>query len=345
MNQMNVVNIPEWMRGDYTIEEMYSRAVAEAERKLAGNTLIAQSSKESLAYYRQSWCTEGLFDYLLIGGERALAELRAAAYPLPIGFTLQESGFWQKVGFFKKEWQAFYTPYIFTLPNRIGYGGKEDYRLIKRKPMPKFKRSYDYLDYFYMNCNRDILSMHYSADVLQAYDEGKFKNKAAYEEKIKSEWKKLSKKNKIDINNCKQCRFLDIKTNKEQWAFIKTGAEDFDNKNRNAGQIKTGCSGNVTWEVLNADGTWRQTYDITRLHNDPNMSFEDYINSIYTPEQQKRIKYNGRVAIIKLNEILFGTNNLKKWTIKCLTDPKTGKQIKLKHSEFFDRYEPAEIKY
>ena len=342
MNQMNVVNIPEWLREDYTIEEMYSRAVAEAEKKIAGNTIIAQSDKRSLARWRTSWCTGGLFDYLFIGGERALAELRAAAYPLPIGFTFQESGFWRKVGLFKKEWQAFYTPYIFILPCNIGYGGKEDYRLIKRKVSPEFKASYGYLNFFYMNCNRDLFSER-DADVLEAYDEGKFKNKAAYEGKIKREWKRLIKKN--DKKNCKQCRFLDIKTNKEQWAFIRSGVEEFDDINRKAGIIRKYSRNGVTEEVLNADGTWRQTYDITSLHNNPNMSFEDYINSIYTPEQQERIKYNGRIAIAKLNEILFGTNNMEKHVIKILTNPKTGKKIMLKHNEFIDIYYPAEMEY
>ena len=339
MAEKNVITVPEWMRSNLSIEEMYSKAIEMAEKKMAQNPIIAGSVKHTLAYWRSGWCTEALFNYLFIGGERALAELRAAAYPMPIGFTIRETGFWRKTGLFTKEWQAFYIPYIFTLKSYESKENRDDYSIIKRKHMPDSKPSYPDLNFYYMNCEHKVLSADNLGHVLDVCDESKFKRKEAYEKRVESMWAKLSKKNGWPF---KYCRFLDIKTNKEQCAFIQTGIEDLVYENRRAGLIQIRDDGFVREEVLTADGTWLQTYDITSLRNNPNMTFEDYVNSIYTPEQQKKIITMGKISIIKLNEILFGTHNMTKSTVKMLTNYKNGKSIQLKHSEFFDQYYPKE---
>ena len=340
MVQKNITNVPEWMKSDLSIEEMYSKAVAEAEKKIEENVIIAGSNKDTLAYWRSSWCTESLFYYLFIGGERALAELRAATYPMPIAYSIRETGYWKKIGLFKKEWQAFYTPYIFMMSAYSSKEKRNDYSIVKRKYILKDKAKYPSLTFFYMNCDHRLLAMEKSADIIDVYDERKFKTQKSYEKSVESMWAKLKKK---DTWYIKQCRFLDIKTNKEQCVFVKTGVEEFDSKNRHAGIIEVKNDGIMRTEVLNADGTWLQTYDITDFRNNPNMSFEDYINSIFTPEQQKTIKNRGKMAIIKLNETIFSTENMKKHTIKININPKNGKEIRLKHSEFYDEYLPKEM--
>ena len=80
-------DLPGWMSRKLSKEEMYKMAVEETDKRIMGSHILQNKDfSVDLRLAIEKWATPELFNYLSMKGPRAEAELRAAMYPLNVGF-------------------------------------------------------------------------------------------------------------------------------------------------------------------------------------------------------------------------------------------------------------------
>ena len=97
-------DLPGWMSRKLSKEEMYKMAVEETDKRIMGSHILQNKDfSVDLRLAIEKWATPELFDYLSMKGPRAEAELRAAMYPLNVGFCHR---------IFEADGRSWMVPYI-----------------------------------------------------------------------------------------------------------------------------------------------------------------------------------------------------------------------------------------
>lgn len=162
-------------------EELYDRTIRERDAIIASNEIYEElywitNVEES----EKRWCTPELFDYLELDQKQAIAEIKAASYPILVSFS--ESTYQSSDG---NMWRV---PYIVFSDKNTSDG-----LYLMEYPEKPMTRSY------YMNNKREV--NHVAGEIQEKYEASKFKSTKEWLEfaKKRASSIKQKKKNKVSI--------------------------------------------------------------------------------------------------------------------------------------------------
>ncbi len=96
--------LPLWLDKKYSKEEMYKMATESTDKKIMGSHVLKNKDfSTDMRLAMKKWATPELFEYISMKGPRAEAELRAAMYPLDVGFEHR---------IFRSDGRYYMVPYI-----------------------------------------------------------------------------------------------------------------------------------------------------------------------------------------------------------------------------------------
>lgn len=215
-----------------TIEEMYARSVKETDAIISGNEVYGKLYYgNNIQEGKDRWCKPELFYYLELDKERALAEIRAAAYPAVVSFFEAKRGKTSE----RVDWR---TPYL-SFQDRVDPKGMS---------LPS---NGNVTMCFYLNNNKEVKFT--LSKVLEAYSKGDFEQEwhsFAFQRR-----KNLAGGNKTPLL---EDTFLNIKTGKSAYAISKqlmgegTMANAL-NRIKNTAWFQTWSGPNCNLENLSSD--------------------------------------------------------------------------------------------
>lgn len=201
-------DLPGWMSRKLSKEEMYKMAVEETDKKIMGSHILQNKDfGTDLRLAIEKWATPELFDYLSMKGPRAEAELRAAMYPLNVGFCHR---------IFEADGRQWMVPYITigATNSKIvdANKGKDD---IKDCPT-----SYS----FYCNKMKEVHCI--PGDIVEKYSESDYRD---FEKMRKKSIKDYLKMDGVEL----RVPFIQPKTGERQYGLISLrGSEGWQERHR-----------------------------------------------------------------------------------------------------------------
>lgn len=262
----------EWMDKQMSKEERYKVAIEKKDSKIASSEVFQKASFPMMVENNyKKWCVPELFDYLSMGGEKALEELRAVAYPMMVSFN-QESFISDE-----KTWMVPYITFSYNTGN-LNNGTQTA------------EEGYGSTFSFYLNHKREVQIMR--GKIVENYYEHDFHSKADMLGYIRERRDKLDEKNHTQT---KRAYFLNIKLAEGVHAIIKNkGTEG--NLERRKGVPLDKCY------------KWCQVYNVSNCKE--NGTISPYLYWQSTPEKEKqRIEEVGRKAMENLDKLIFNPKN------------------------------------